>query len=442
MAASITAATIPKGPHGAATESHQQTQLDTFGLKDGEVPDGVLPAYWNFLVPVDNKPTPERVALGKKLYFDPRLSKDGTVSCATCHDTTRGFSDQLKTSEGIDAQFGKRNSPTTMNVAFLHTMFWDGRSPSIEHQARQPIINPIEMGMPNEESTIIAGIKDDPEYIELFEKAYDKPVNYEDIGRAIAAFERTLIFLDNPVSDFLNGDENAISDSAKRGWMIFNTTGRCMSCHAISPSNPVGSDNKFHNIGISAQLNNFPELVKKAESVLQSDSSDAALDELALATDSGELGRFLVTKNKSDIGAFRTQSVVNTALTAPYMHDGSLETLWDVVDHYNKGGVPNDYLDGGIEPLNLSENQVADLVAFLFALTDRRFAAENQAEMVRQQKIASGKNGRSHRNDVVVKRDIMQFDPKNTGSKTDSPKISRTFENEKQFPIEFVYPKK
>ncbi|MGL6225711.1 MAG: cytochrome-c peroxidase [Thermoguttaceae bacterium] len=431
---------IPKGPHGAATESFQQKVLGVLQRETEERPEGVDPEYWSFLISEDNRPTEDRVALGKKLYFDPRLSKDGTVSCATCHDTTRGFTDQRATSEGIGAQIGKRNSPTTMNVAFLHTMFWDGRSPSIEHQAMQPIINPIEMGMPDEELAIIAGIKDDPEYVELFEKAYGNPVNYKDIGRAIATFERTLLFLDSPVRQFLNGDQNAISENAKKGWILFNTKGRCVTCHAISPSNPIGSDNKFHNIGISAQLQNFEELSHQALAALETDSSDSALDELALSSDAGELGRFLVTKNKSDIGAFRTPSLSNVGITAPYMHDGSLLTLWDVVDHYNKGGVRNEYLDGGVEPLNLSEQEVAQLVEFLFALTDSRFADQNHREQVRQLHVAQKRDQRAHRDMVLAKRQKLQFEPQTRTGTLPSPQP--LFENENHAMIDFVYPQK
>ncbi|MGL4942420.1 MAG: cytochrome-c peroxidase [Thermoguttaceae bacterium] len=431
---------VPQGPHGAATEKYQQQVLETWKLPTNLVdtaPRGVDPIYWNGIVPKDNISTPERVVLGKKLYFDPRLSKDGTVSCATCHDTTRGLSDQRPTSEGIDQQFGRRNSPTTMNVAFLSTMFWDGRSPSVEHQAMQPIVNPIEMGMPLDEATIIAPIKGDPTYVDLFKKAYGREVNYTDIGNAIAAFERTFIFLDSPFRRYLLGDENAVSEDAKIGWVLFNKEARCATCHPMTPSNPVGSDGKFHNIGIAAQNQNFATLAQHARTALKSDTSEAKLEELALDSDSAELGRFLVTKEESDIGAFRTPSLLNVGVTAPYMHNGSMATLWDVVDHYNKGGVTNRSLDGGIEPLNLSETQVRQLVEFLFALTDKRFDAQNQTVKTSQLREASQPKNRTHRDDAVALRKRLQFEP-STATATAPP--TKKFENETQAAIEFVYP--
>jgi len=199
--------------------------------------------------------------LGKKLYFDKSLSADGTLSCATCHDVTRGFTDQLAVSEGIKDQLGRRNAPTTLNVALLQTVFLDGRSPTLEHQAKLPIVNPIEMGMPDGQAAVDA-IKDDAEYQAAFEKTYGREVNYEDIGRAIAAFERTLVFVDSPFQRFLNGDEGAISSEAKKGWELYNEKGRCVTCHPLNPSNPLGTDNRFHNVGVSARHQDFEALAK------------------------------------------------------------------------------------------------------------------------------------------------------------------------------------
>lgn len=410
---------IPKGPHGAAPEAYQMEVLKSVQTEEeasGQIPPGISPKYWNFNIPKENEMSPERIALGKKLYFEPRLSIDGTVSCATCHDITRGFGDALPVSEGVDKptaqgavkQFGTRNAPTVMNITLLHSMFWDGRSPGIEHQAMQPIINPIEMGMPEQEKTILAKIKDDPEYQKMFKAAYGREINYKDIGNAIAAFERTLIFMDNPFFRYLQGDEDAISEDAKAGWILFNREGRCSSCHQISPSNPLGTDNKFHNIGISAYHGNFDELVKKAKKALAEGISEAKLDELALSTDMGELGRFLITGNESDMAAFRTPMILNAGITGPYMHDGSVATLWDVVDHYNKGGVPNLYLDGGIEPLDLTEEEVGQIVAFLFSLTDVRFADYNDRIMEQQKKLAA--KNRPDRNEEVASRKVLLFE--------------------------------
>ena len=402
---------IPLGNHGAAVEAYQQLVLDILQPETGAtnyVPNGVDPVYWNALIPQDNEITPARIALGRKLYFEPKLSADGTVSCATCHDVTRGFSDQLPTSEGIGGQFGGRNSPTTMNVTLLHTMFWDGRSPTVDHQAMQPIINPVEMGMEDDEAAIIAGIKDDPEYRKMFREAYGREVNYQDIGRAIATFERTLNFLDSPFRRYMNGETNAISADAVEGWKLFNREGRCAACHTISPSNPLGTDNKFHNIGISATHLDFGKLAAEAVQILQHDSSEQTLDELALATEYGELGRFTVTHNTHEIGAFRTPMLLNVGITGPYMHDGSLKTLWDVMDHYNAGGEPNLYLDGGIEPLNLTDRQVDQIVAFLFTLTDIRFAKENARKY--QEQFSLSRRERPERNMSVAQRKVLSFE--------------------------------
>ncbi|MDO4575766.1 MAG: cytochrome c peroxidase [Planctomycetia bacterium] len=400
-------ATVPRGPHGAAEEAYQAKVFDMLGT-NLNIPAGVSEKYWNAMIPKGNEATPERVALGKKLYFDTRLSADGTVSCATCHDVTRGFTDQIPTSEGIRKQFGKRNAPTNLNAGVLHNMFWDGRSPSLDHQAMQPIINPVEMGVENDEATIIAPIKDDPEYQKMFQAAYGRDVNYADIGLALGAFERTLNFFDSPFRRYLAGDENAISADAKEGWKLFNREGRCVTCHTMSPSNPVGSDSKFHNIGIAAKKQNFEELARTALHALEQNDSEEELDRLAIATDMSELGRFMVTKEKADIGAFRTPLLTNIGITGPYMHDGSLATLWDVVDHYNKGGEPNLYLDGGMEPLNLTDRQVDQLVAFLFSLTDVRFAQQN-AKMYAEQKALAA-TSRSNRDTEKATRKVLTFE--------------------------------
>ena len=402
---------VPKGPHNAALESYQMQQLDKLQQKDeaatayGGIDPSVLQA---FMPDADNAITQERIDLGRKLYFDPRLSKDGTVSCSTCHDVTRGFCDQRPTSEGIGAQLGKRNAPTVMNIGLLRTMFWDGRSPSIEHQAMQPIVNPIEMGMPVDEEVILSKIKDDDEYKEMFQKAYGRGINYKDVGNAMAVFERTLVFMDAPGLRYIKGDKNAISDEAKKGWELFNGKARCMTCHPMSVSQPSGSDNKFHNIGIAAKKQDFESMAAEARTILSKDSSFEKLEELALNSHFGELGRALITGRKADFGAFRTPILLNLGVTWPYMHDGSLSSLWDVVDHYNKGGEPNVYLDGGIEPLNLTNEEIDQLVAFLFTLTDDRFQAENQRAFDRMKDLSVKK--RKNQDEEVANRSVLQFE--------------------------------
>ncbi len=386
----VVAADIPKTDHGAATMEYQERELDRLlpTVDVSKVPPGFDEVVWEAFIPEDNAMTPERVALGRKLYFDKRLSADGTVSCATCHDVTRGFTDQLAVSEGIKDQFGRRNAPTTLNVALLQIVFLDGRSPTLEHQAKLPIINPIEMGMADGQAAVNA-IKGDGEYKAAFQKAYGRAVNYDDIGRAIAAFERTLVFADSPFRRFLNGDEDAISAEAKHGWELYNEKGRCVTCHPINPSNPLGTDNRFHNVGVSARHQDFEGLAKQALKAMEEDPSEEKLDELALSTDMSELGRFMVTKNRSDIGTFRTPLLLNIGITPPYMHDGTVETLWDVMDHYNKGGEANLFLDGGMEPLALTEEEINSIVALMFSFTDVRFAEENQRQFERQKAQAA-----------------------------------------------------
>ncbi|MFC2164062.1 cytochrome-c peroxidase [Acidobacteriota bacterium] len=397
---------IPKGAHGEATMEYQLQELDKL-MPDVDfttTPAGLDPVIWDAFIPEDNKMTPERIVLGRKLYFDTRLSMDNTVSCATCHDVTRGFTDQRDVSEGIGGQLGRRNAPTTLNVVLLQTLFLDGRSPTLDHQARMPITNPIEMGFPDGESAVKA-IKDDAEYQKLFQDAYGRDINYEDIGKAIAAFERTLIFLDSPFMQFLGGDKEALSVDEEAGWVLFNGKARCVSCHHLSRSNPLGTDNRFHNIGVAARQPDFEKLASQGLIALAEDPSEEKLEELALNTDLSELGRFMVSRKRSDIGAFRTSILPNIGITPPYMHDGSLTTLWDVIDHYNAGGEANPFLDGGIEPLALSDEEIDQLVAFMFSMTDDKFAAENQRQM-KEQKALAGESRPEKDDDMAFRRKI------------------------------------
>ena len=399
--------------HGALDATAQQQRLDQLHPANTGVPPGIDPVAWESIyIPADNQLTPDRIALGRKLYFDTRLSSDGTVSCATCHDVSRGFTDHRNVSEGVGDHLGRRSAPTTLNAALFQSMFWDGRAPTAEEQAKLPILNPIEMGHPDG-AAAVKSIEADPSYAALFQKAYGRAPNYEDVGRAIATFERTLIFLDAPFDKYMAGDTSAISPAAQRGLVLFGGKARCVSCHMLNPSNPLGTDNLFHNIGVSARTKNFEDLARKGLAAVQQSSDQRALDNLALETDLGELGRFIVTRNRGDIGAFKTEQLRNVGITAPYMHDGSLRTLWDVVDHYNKGGETNPYLDGGIEPLNLSEAEIDDLVAFLFTLTDSRFAAQNEAAY-QDQKVTAAKQ-RPFRDNALAHRDVLPFETRVMG---------------------------
>jgi cytochrome c peroxidase len=395
--------------HGALAMNAQDELLGSLlsDAREVAVPSGVSPTYWQSLVPKNNPGTAAQVALGRKLYFETRLSRDGTVACATCHDVSRGFSDHRNTAEGVGDQIGRRNAPTPVNAAFFSSQFWDGRVSTLEDQAKLPIVNPIEMAMPNGEAAA-AAIAGDPAYQAAFKAAYDSKPNYEDIGKALAAFERTLIFISSPFDRFLRGDVDAISPDARAGFALFNGKARCSACHQMSGSNPLGTDNRFHNIGVSARHQDFEALARQGLAAVARNDSVESIDRLALETDLSELGRFTVTRNRADIGAFKTSGVRNVGVSAPYMHDGSLATLWDVIDHYNKGGEPNPYLDGGIEPLALTERETDQLVAFLFALTDDRLASQNGAELERQQQLA--RERRPFRDDAAANRQILPFE--------------------------------
>jgi cytochrome c peroxidase len=327
---------------------------------------------YSWVIPPDNPQTPAKIALGKALFFDDRLSADGKISCDHCHSPAKGFTDQLPTSMGINAQFGQRNAPTVLNSMFNVTQFWDGRSPTLEAQVEGPVTNPVEMGQKSTDAAL-AAIKSIPEYQKQFQEVFGRPPTFADIERAIAAYERTQFAFDSPFDKFMTGDKNAISESAKRGWSIFNGKGRCMSCHGWNPTQPLFTEMKFHNIGVSAHKADFVPLAHKALDTLRSGATAQDIDKLAIGTDMSGLGRFLVTKQPHDIGAFRTMGLRNLLVTQPYFHDGSQQTLWDTIDHYNKGGVQNPYLDGGIVPLGLTEAQEDDLIAFLTSLTSPEY---------------------------------------------------------------------
>lgn len=340
---------------GPGTKSVAQETLDTYPLR---LPPGVLEP----IIPEDNPLTKGKVALGRMLYFDKRLSLDDTVSCATCHDPRLGFADGKKVAEGIQKRKGARNSPTTLNTAFLDTQFWDGRAPTLEEQAKQPLVNPVEMGMPSHEA-LVTKLRKIPEYRKAFREVFGtEALTIDHVVKAIASFERTLNTFNSPFDRFIAGDKTAISPSAQRGWELFQGKARCITCHEFNTAYPFFTDNKFHNIGVAMKDVNFEALARRA-----AEETDVA--KLAHEPGASELGRFLVTKQPRDIGAFKTPGLRNIALTAPYMHDGSEPTLESVIEFYDKGGIPNPNLDGGIRPLGLTEQERRDLVEFMKALT-------------------------------------------------------------------------
>ncbi len=333
--------------------------------------------------PADNPQTPEKVALGKKLFEDMRLSRTGQVSCATCHDEGKGFTDSPRTvSEGINGLTGTRNAPTVINSAYFTTLFWDGRSPSLEDQSTHPMVNPVEMGQPNHDP-VLELVRNDPGYVSAFKAVFGKTgddVTMDEVSKAIGSFERTVVAGDSPFDRwYFGGDESALTPAQKRGFDIFINQGRCVSCHIIEQTQALFTDNRFHNIGVGINRiqSDIPEL---AGEFVKARASARQVD-IKVLTDkrTSELGRFVVTTEFDGIGAFKTSTLRNIAATAPYMHDGSIKTLRDVVVHYNNGGVTkkddpvNDYLDGGIRPLGLTDEQIDDLVAFMEALTSPEY---------------------------------------------------------------------
>ena len=341
-------------------------------------------------VPADNLQTPEKIALGEKLFFDGRLSVDGTVACSTCHDPALAFTDGRPVSIGVKGRVGQRNSPTILNALYNKTQFWDGRAKTLEEQAALPITNPSEMGQPSLDAAV-ARIAALAEYQQAFRSVFGRPPNGPDLVRAIASYERTQFSFDSPFDHFIAGDKNAISESVKRGWELFNTRARCNKCHALTDQKrdpTYFTDNDFHDIGIGTIRHNVVALACKAEQEINSGNA-IAVDQAAIATNMSALGRFLITKKDSDIASFKTPDLRNVLMTAPYFHDGSQETLWDVMDHYNKGdGIQNPYLDEDIQPLGLTEAEIDDVVAFLASLTSSQYAGQGVKELARQRELS------------------------------------------------------
>jgi cytochrome c peroxidase len=335
-------------------------------------------------VPANNPMTPEKIALGSQLFNDKRFSSTGEVSCATCHDPTKAFTDSpLKTSEGINKLTGTRNAPTVVNAAYYSSQFWDGRSADLEDQSQHPFINPVEMALPNHEP-ILTIVRTDPIYVDLFRKSFGiepAAITMEHVKMAIASFERTIVAGDSPFDRwYFGGEKTAMSESAIRGFEVFLGDGRCVSCHTIEQDHALFTDNRFHNVGVG--MNRIQDKVPQiAPKFLEAKAKGMDVD-VKVLTDpaSSELGRFAVTEGLDELGAFKTPTLRNVAVTGPFMHDGSLATLRDVVVHYNNGGVTNkgekvnDFLSGGIRELNLTEEQITDLVAFMEALTSPQHA--------------------------------------------------------------------
>jgi len=298
--------------------------------KSKKEPLGLVPIIW----PAENPYSPEKAELGRLLYFDPRLSADGAVSCATCHDPKFAFTDGAPVSTGIKGQKGGRSAPTVINRAYSLAQFWDGRAATLELQAVGPMANPIEMG--NTHEGVVAKLKAIPGYSPLFASAFGtEGVTLDRAAMAIATFERTILSGNAPYDRYKAGNKSAMTPSQIRGMKVFVDKARCDQCH----EGVNFTSNMYANLGVG--------------------SDKPTPDE----------GRFTVTKDPKDWGAFKTPTLREIEHTGPYMHDGSLKTLDEVVDFYDKGGKPNKNLDEKVKKLNLTDADKKDLVAFLKALS-------------------------------------------------------------------------
>lgn len=287
-------------------------------------------------VPADNALTRERVDLGRRLFFDTKLSRTQEVACASCHEQKHAFADPRRVSEGVEGKQGTRNAPPLFNLAWNKSFFWDGGAPTLEHQVIGPITNPLEMDMRMED--VVSRLAADASYVRQFEAAYEQKPSPEGVTKAIASFMRTMVSGESRYDRFKEGDKSALSEPEKRGMdLFFSERAECFHCH-------VGfnlTNNGFHNNGTRP--------------------------------DDPDFGRERITEKESDRGKFKVPSLRNVAVTAPYMHDGSIETLEAVVEHYAKGGEGHPNTDPTIHPLELTAQEKADLVAFLRSLTDEAF---------------------------------------------------------------------
>lgn len=322
-------------------------------------------------IPQDNPQTPEKVALGRALFDDKRLSADGTVSCSTCHQPDRAFTDGRTVAQGAGHRTGTRNTPTLINSACLTSLFWDGRRESLEAQAADPLVNPVEHALKSHDE-ILVRVRTDATYGAGFRAAFGvapESIGIEHVLKALAAFERTLVAGDSPFDRYrYGGVPSALSIAQVRGLGLFTGRARCATCHTIGTEHALLTDQEFHTIGIG-QARIQSGLADRATRLVR--LSRAELDRSIMSDpDVAALGRFAVTLKPGDIGRFRTPSLRNVALTAPYMHDGSVPTLAEAVERevYYRG------LESG-RPLVLTPREKADLVAFLEALTSRGLAS-------------------------------------------------------------------
>lgn len=353
-----------EGPLKLAEIQKWLAKPENHAVLDVQLPEGLAAGAANIAIPADNPMTRAKIELGRQLYFDPRLSSDSTISCASCHMPTVGYAAATQFGVGVRGQQGGRNSPVAYNRILSNAQFWDGRADSLEDQAVGPIANPIEMA--NTHDACISTLSDIKGYVVQFEAIFDDGLTIDNVGKAIATFERAVVTGPTPYDAYLPLQQfekvyaddlafldelreedpefvkkyeslkeavakNPMTESAARGMELFFGKAACATCH----SGANFTDEQYHNLGVGMEV------------------------------EKPDMGRYEVTKKEADRGAFKTPTLRNVAVTGPYMHDGSQKTLLEVMEWYNKGGHKNPWLSDKVKPLNLTEQEVADVVAFM-----------------------------------------------------------------------------
>ncbi|NOT85207.1 MAG: c-type cytochrome [Methylococcaceae bacterium] len=323
-------------------------------------------------IPADNALSAAKISLGRKLFYDRRLSFNNTFSCAMCHIPEQGFtSNEMATSVGVEGRTVRRNAPTIYNVAYAQKLFHDGRESTLEQQVWGPLLAHNEMANPSI-GHVIEKIRNNPDYMRLFAAAFNRPASMETVGMALASYERTLNAADSPFDRWYYGKQpNAISIAAQQGYQLFSGKAGCAHCHLLAAENALFSDQRLHNTGIgyADSMGKPPKVspVQIAPGIFTA-ISNATLQAVA-EIKTNDLGQYEITQNPVHRWRYKTPSLRNISLTAPYMHNGALITLRDVINFYNQGGIANENLDPLLKPLHLKPEEVDALVAFLQTLT-------------------------------------------------------------------------
>jgi cytochrome c peroxidase len=336
-------------------------------------------------VPVlkENPPTVEKIRLGRTLFLDRRLSVNGTLSCAMCHVPEQGFTvNEIQTAVGHEGKSLRRNAPTVLNVAYGGPFFHDGREPGLHLQPIDVLVNPDEMAAPSL-GALVTTVRALPPYEAMFDEAFGAPPTVESIGRAIAVYMQTLLSANSPFDRwYFGGEEEALDEAAKRGFGVFTSTAGCARCHTIDQDHALFRDGAFHDTGLGWHSSvvkagsEEPVMVELAPGVVV--PMEASIVRSVGEPPARDLGRYEVTGDPADRWRFKTPSLRNVALTAPYMHDGSFSTLREVIGFYRRGGHPHEGIDPLIRPLDITDQEIDDLLAFLGSLT-----GDNVQELIR-----------------------------------------------------------